>query len=41
MIIKIIQKNSGKRRELDCGRHCLAVIDAMKRQELLLEVSNK
>jgi len=41
MIIQIIERISGKRNELDCGRHCRAVINAIKRQKLLLEVSNK
>lgn len=36
MIIRIIGKTSEERIELDCGCHCLAVINAMKRQELLL-----
>jgi len=36
MIIQILERISGKKKELDCGRHCQAVIDAMKRQELLL-----
>jgi len=36
MNINIFERFTGKTKELDCGCHCQAVIDALKRQELLL-----
>ena len=36
MNINIFERFTGKIKELDCGCHCQAVIDALKRQELLL-----
>ena len=37
MNINIFERFTGKTKELDCGCHCQAVIDALKRQESLLE----
>lgn len=36
MIIQIFEKIAGKGKQLDRGCHCQAVIDRLKRQELLL-----